>query len=227
MMDTFIRVKNEAIESGLVVNMVKTKYIKCSRNTSIETHINVDDMQFEKTKAFKYLGSIVNEDNSIEQEIQERIAAGSRAYFANKMMFTSKQISRKAKLKLCRTISRPIVTYACETWTLKDKIEQKLIVFERKILRKIFGPIKVSEDRWRIGTNDELDILINHANTVRYVKAQRISWRGHIERMPDDRTMKKITNWKHIAPRHIGRPKLRWEEDVRNDLKAMKVLNWK
>jgi hypothetical protein len=64
-------------------------------------------------------------------------------------------------------------------------------MFERKILRKIFGPIKVSEDRWRTGKNDELNILINHANIVRYVKAQRISWPGHIERMPDDRTVKK------------------------------------
>jgi hypothetical protein len=62
-------------------------------------------------------------------------------------MFTSKQISRKVRLKLYRTIVRPAVTYACETWTLRDKIEQKLIVFERKILRKIFGPMKESEDR--------------------------------------------------------------------------------
>jgi hypothetical protein len=45
--------------------------------------------------------------------------------------------------------------------------------------------------------------------------------------MPDDRTVKKITIWKPIAPRHIERPKLRWEEDVRDDLKAMKVQNWK
>jgi hypothetical protein len=82
-------------------------------------------------------------------------------------MFTSKQISRKVKLRLYRTIIRPVVTYACETWTLKDKIEQKPMVFERKTLRKIFGPIKVSEDIWRIGTNDELDILINRANIVR------------------------------------------------------------
>jgi hypothetical protein len=101
------------------------------------------------------------------------------------------------------------------------------MVFERKIFRKIFGPVKVSEGRWRIRTNDELDILINHANIVRYVKAQRISWLGHIERTPDDRTVKKITDWKPIAPRHIGIPKLRWEEDVRNDLKAMKVQDWK
>jgi hypothetical protein len=175
MMDTFIKLKNEGIESGFVVNMGKAKYMKCSRNASIETHINIEHMQFGKTKAFKCLGSIVNEDNSIEQEIQERIAAGNRAYFANKMMFTSKQISRRVKLKPCRTIIRPVVTYACETWTLRDKIEQKLMVFERKILRKIFGPIKVSEDRWRIRTNDDLDIHINHANIVRYVKAQRFS----------------------------------------------------
>jgi hypothetical protein len=106
-------------------------------------------------------------------------------------MFTGKQISRKVKLKLYRTIVGPVVTYACETWTLKDKIGQRLMVFERKILRKIFGPIKVSEVRWRIRTNDELDTFINHANIVRYVKAQRISWPGHIERMPDDRTLKK------------------------------------
>jgi hypothetical protein len=106
-------------------------------------------------------------------------------------MFTSKQISRKVKLKLYTTIIRQVVTYACETWTLKDKIEQKLMVFGRKILRKIFGPIKVSEDRRRIRTNDDLDILINHANIVRYVKAQRISCLGHIGRMPDDRTVKK------------------------------------
>jgi hypothetical protein len=68
MMDTFIKLKNEAIESGLAVNMAKTKYMKCSRNTSIETHINIEDMQFEKTIAFKYLGSIVNEDNSYKQK---------------------------------------------------------------------------------------------------------------------------------------------------------------
>jgi hypothetical protein len=101
------------------------------------------------------------------------------------------------------------------------------MVFERKILRKIFGSIKVSEARWRIRTNDELDILINRANIVRYVKAQRISWIGHIERIPDDRTVKKITHRKPVAPRHIGRRKLRWQEDVRNDLKAMKFQNWK
>jgi hypothetical protein len=45
--------------------------------------------------------------------------------------------------------------------------------------------------------------------------------------MLDDRTVRKRTNWKPIAPRHIGRPKPRRKEDVRNELKAMKFQNWK
>jgi hypothetical protein len=58
--------------------MAKTKYMECTRNISTETHIIIQDMQFQKTKAFKYLGSILNEDNSFKQENQERIAARNR-----------------------------------------------------------------------------------------------------------------------------------------------------
>jgi hypothetical protein len=45
-----------------------------------------------------------------------------------------------AKLKLYFSVIRPIVTYACETWILKETITHRLMVFETKILRKIFGP---------------------------------------------------------------------------------------
>jgi len=49
-------------------------------------------------------------------------------------------VSKNAKLKLCLSVIRPVVTYACETWTLKETITNRLMVVERKILRKIFGP---------------------------------------------------------------------------------------
>jgi hypothetical protein len=51
---------------------------------------------------------------------------------------------------------RPVVMYACETWVLKENSIQKLMIFERKILRKIFGPTKEANDLWRIKTNEEL-----------------------------------------------------------------------
>jgi hypothetical protein len=69
--------------------------------------------------------------------------------------------------------------------------------------------------------------LIKHKNIIRFVKAQRLNWLGHIERMPEERVVKKINNWKPIASRPIGRPKNKWDDDVRKDLKIMKVYNWK
>ena len=51
-----------------------------------------------------------------------------------------------------RSVIRPIVVYGCETWVLKENIIQKLSVFERKILRKIFGPTKEANGIWRIET---------------------------------------------------------------------------
>jgi hypothetical protein len=98
-------------------------------------------------------------------------------------------------------------------------LTQRLSVCERKILRKIFGPTKEGNGNWRIKTNRELDELIQHWNIINYVKAQRLSWFGHINRMAETGTVQKIYKWKPFTGRPVGRPKSRWEDDVRNDLK--------
>jgi hypothetical protein len=82
------------------------------------------------------------------------------------------------------------VAYTSKTWVLKETIIQKLLVFERKILRRIFGPTKENQI-WRIKTNEELDKLIKHKNIINYIKAQRLSWFGHIQRIPDTRTVRR------------------------------------
>jgi hypothetical protein len=136
--------------------------------------------------------------NSIEEEIKERIALGIRAYYANQKFFKSRLVTKHSKLKLYRTVIRPVVTYASETWVLKETIIQKLSVFERKILRRIFGPTKENQI-WRIKTNEELDKFITRKNIVNYIKAQRLSWFGHVQRMPDTRTVKKTFKWKPLT----------------------------
>ena len=60
--------------------------------------------------------------------------------------------------------------------------ERALAVFERKILRKIYGPVKENK-LWRIRRNDELEVIIKGENIVGFIKCQRIRWLGHIERM--------------------------------------------
>jgi hypothetical protein len=88
---------------------------------------------------------------------------------------------------------------------MKETIVQKLLVFERKILR-IFGPTKENQI-WRFKTNEEMDKLIKYKNIVIYIKAQRLSWFGHVQRMADTRIVKKMFNWKPLIKRSQGRPK--------------------
>jgi hypothetical protein len=109
---------------------------------------------------------------------------------------------------------------------LKETIKQKLLVFERKILRGISGPTKELNGTWKIKTNSELNKLIKNQTIIDFIKAQRLSWLGHIHRMDSDRMVKKIYEWKPTS-RPQGGPKLRWEHDIRNGLKGMEVNNWR
>jgi hypothetical protein len=161
----------------------------------------------------------------IEEEINERIVLGTKAYYANRKFFKSKLVTKYSKLKLYRSVIRPIVTYASETWVLKEFSIQKLLVFERKIIRKIFGPTRENQ-LWRIKTNNETDKLINHQNIISHIKALRLSWFGHVQKMPDPRTVKKIFNFTPLTARSKGRPKQRWEDNIIQNIRQMNIKNW-
>ena len=100
------------------------------------------------------------------------------------------------------------------------------MVFERKIVRKIFGP-NYDNGSWRIKTNVELDKLIKHENIINFARAQRLGWYGHIERMQDTRLVKAIHALKPISKGPMERPKIRWVDDVKKDIQRLKVPNWK
>jgi hypothetical protein len=90
-----------------------------------------------------------------------------------------------------KTIIRPVVTYRAETWTMTKKEEQAVLIFERKIFRRIYC-IKYEGGEWKSRTNRELEELSKGENIVKWIKGQRISWLGHLERMEEDRMPKKI-----------------------------------
>ena len=71
-----------------------------------------------------------------------------------------------------------------------------------------------------------MDELIKRRNKINYVKAQSLSWFGHINRMCETSMVKKIHKWKPFTGRPVGRPKSRWEDDVRNNLKKIKLVKW-
>jgi hypothetical protein len=83
-------------------------------------------------------------------------------------------------------------------------------------------------DIWRIRNNMDIDKLIEVADIVRFVKAQRIKRLGHIRRMDQTRPTRKLLDWKPMGTRPVGRPRQRWKEDDLEDLKKkLKVKNRK
>jgi len=68
--------------------------------------------------------------------------------------------------------------------------------------------------------------LIKHKNIINHIKGQRLSWVGHLHRMPEERMVKKVYNWKPMLTRPLGRPKNRWDDDIRNDMKKLKIKKW-
>jgi len=122
-----------------------TKYIKSTKKDTRNESLNINNLHIEQVQQYKYLGYIVNASNPVEEEIKERIALGTKAYYPNLKFFKSRLVTKYSKLKLYRTVIRPIVTYTSETWVLKQPVIQKILVFERKILIRIFGPTKENQ----------------------------------------------------------------------------------
>jgi hypothetical protein len=73
----------------------------------------------------------------------------------------------------------------------------------------------------------EIDELTEGADIMRFINAQRIKWLGHIQRMDQARPTRKLLDWKPMGTRPVGKPRQRWQEDVMEDLKNLKIKNWK
>ena len=99
-------------------------------------------------------------------------------------------------MKLYKALIRPVVVYGSECWVLTENIKQKLLVFERKRLRRIFCPTQKASEEWRLKTNEELEKAINNEIIVSYIKYKRLSWLGHVEKMTNERVAKTIYKWK-------------------------------
>ena len=110
--------------------------------------------------------------------------------------------------------------------SLCRKAEQILNTFERKILRRIFGPI-CEEGEWRRRYNRELYELYQDVDVVRKAKTRRLHWLGHIERMDNNAPAKRIFESQPPGSRRQGRPNLRFKDQAIADARALGVENWK
>ena len=127
-------------ETGLEVNAHKTKYMTVSRNQNagLIHSMKIDNSSIKKVEEFKYLGTTLTNQKSIQEEIKSRLKLGN-AYYLMQNLLSSRLLSKNLRIKIYRTIILPIVLYGCETWSLTSREEHRMRVFENMVLRKYLG----------------------------------------------------------------------------------------
>ena len=109
------------------------------------------------------------------------------------------------------------MTCGAEAWTFTKKEEQAVLIFERKIFRRIYGT-KCGNGERKSRTSRELEEMSKGENTVKWIKGQRINRLGHLERMEEDRIPKKVFTQELEGTGKRGRPRKRWKEEVDQEI---------
>ena len=136
-------------------------------------------------------------------------------------LLSSSLLSKNLNIKIYRTIILPIVLYGCETWSLTLREERWLRVFEKRVLRRVFGPKRDEvTGEWRKLHNEELSDLYSLPSIVRVVKS-RIRWAGQVALMGEGRGVHRVLVGKPEGKRPLGRPRRRWEDNIKMDLQEV------
>jgi hypothetical protein len=115
-----------------------------------------------------------------------------------------------------------VVFYGCETWSLTLREERRLRVFENRVLRRVFRPTRAEvTGEWRKLHNEELNDQYSLPSIVRVVKSRRMSWAGRAARMGEDRGVHRLLVEKPEGKRPLGRPRRRWEGNIKIDLQEV------
>jgi hypothetical protein len=126
---------------------------------------------------------------------------------------------KNVKVRIYKTIILPVVLYGCETWSLTVREEPKLRVFEKRVLRRIFGPKRDGvTGGWRKLYNEELHNLYPSPSIMRIINSRSMGWAGHVARMGVKRNVYRLLVGKPEGKRPLGRPRRRWVDNIKVDL---------
>jgi hypothetical protein len=158
----------------------------------------------------------------MHEGIKSRLSSGNACYLSVQSLLSSRLLSRNLQVKIYKTTILQVVLYGCETWSLTLREEQILKVFENRVLRRIFGPKRdeVTGD-WRKLDGGELHNLYSSPDIIRQIKSRRLRWAGHVARMGEGGNVYRVLVGKPEGKRPLGRPRRRWEDGIKMDLRKI------
>lgn len=216
-----VQIWKEALAArNLKINMEKTKVMVVGEER-ICVGVEMDGTRLEQVSDFKYLGVHIQEDGRQVAELNDRISAAVKIYHAlNRSLIGKREISRRTKLSVYKTIFCPILTYGCESWVLNNTMKSRLQAVEMKYLRRVKGITR--RDRIR---NEAVRNELKIEPILERVEKQQLSWFGHLVRMGQDRQVKKVWMARVIKKQGRGRPRKTWDNTVA-ELLLKRNLTW-
>jgi len=156
---------------------------------------------------FKYLGTTVTNQNSIQEEIKSRLQSGNACYHALKILVSSSFLPKYRKIKIYKHIILSLVLYGCEIWSLTLREEHRLRMVLSRLPRRIFE-LKSDEVtwEWRRLHNEELSDLYSSPNITRVIKSRGMGGAGRVTRMRE-RCIQNLVG-ESEGKRPLGRPGL-------------------
>ena len=125
----------------------------------------------------------------------------------------------RSLVKKYKTIILPVVLWGCEAWSLTLREERRLRGFVNRILGRISGLKRDENGEWRRLLSEELHSLYRSPNIFRVIKSRRLRWVGHVARMKEGKSASKILTGTIKGKMPLGRPRRRWVDNIRMDLK--------
>jgi len=142
------------------------------QNAGRSDNVKTDSSSFERVEEFRYLGTTVTRQNSVQGEIMSRLKSGNACCYSVQNLLSSSLLSKNIKIKFYRTVILPVVLYGCETWLFTLREERGLRVFENRVLR-MFGPKRdeVTGERRKL-QNEKLNDTYSLPNIVRMINRE-------------------------------------------------------
>jgi hypothetical protein len=130
-------------------------------------------------------------------------------------------------LILKNTTRDKTLTSASETWVVTKGDRKQLNVFERKVYRRILGPVYDNEkENWRILTNKEVYAIVKKPTITETIRLHRLCWFGPVQRMEENRITKRVLYMNLESTRPRGRSRNRWQDEVREDGRLVGGEEW-
>ena len=206
---------------GFRLSRTKTEYMRCSFSSTRheEGEVSLDGQVVPERDTFRYLGSMLQKDGDIDEDVGHRIKAGWMKWRQASGVLCDKRVPQKLKGRFYRTAIRPAMLYGAECWPTKRRHIQQLGVAEMRMLRWICGHTR--KDRVR---NDDIRERVGVAPIEEKLVQHRLRWFGHIQRRPPEAPVHsgRIKRAENVK-RGRGRPNLTWEESVKRDLKVWNI----